>query len=97
MIRRFVLRPRAEDDVRSAFEWYASQRAELGDAFLAAVREKLEVIRSFPESNPVIYRNVRRGIVSKFPYYAFYVVRPTEISVLAVLHHARNPAFWPRR
>lgn len=97
MTRRFVLRPGAEDDARSAFEWYASQGAGLGERFLAAVREKLEAIRSYPESNPVIYRNVRRAVVSKFPYFIFYVVRPAEVSVLAILHHARSPTFWPRR
>src|SRR5689334_12350584 len=97
MTRRLVLRPRAENDIQSGFEWYESQRPGLGDEFLAAVREKLEAIRSFPESSPVIYRDVRRTVVSRFPYLVFYVVRPTQVSVLAVLHHARNPAAWPRR
>lgn len=97
MTRRLALRPRAESDIRSAFEWYESQRAGLGEEFLAAVREKLEAVRSFPESNPVIYRDVRRAVVSRFPYLIFYVVRPTRVAVLAVLHHARNPAAWPSR
>jgi len=97
MTRRFILRPRAENDIQSAFEWYESQRPRLGDEFLASVREKLEAVRSFPESSPIIYRDVRRAVVSRFPYLIFYVVRPTRVSVLAVLHHARNPEVWPRR
>lgn len=97
MTRRFILRPRAEHDIQAAFEWYESQRPRLGDEFLAAVREKLEAVRSFPESSPVIYRDVRRAVVSRFPYLIFYVARPTRVSVLAILHHARDPAVWPRR
>lgn len=97
MTRRFILRPRAENDIQSAFEWYESQRPGLGDEFLTAIREKLEAIRSFPESGPVIYRDVRRAVVSRFPYLIFYVVRAMRVSVLAILHHARNPAVWPRR
>lgn len=97
MTRGFILRPRAENDIQSAFEWYESQRPRLGSEFLASVREKLEAVRSFPESSPIIYRNVRRAVVSRFPYLIFYVVQPTRVSVLAVLHHARNPAVWPRR
>jgi len=97
MTRRFVLRPRAENDIQSAFEWYESQRSGLGEQFLTAVRERLEAVRSFPESNSIIYRDVRRAVVSRFPYLIFYVVRPTRVAVLAVLHHARNPAVWPRR
>jgi plasmid stabilization system protein ParE len=97
MTRRFILRPRAENDIQAAFEWYESQRAGLGDQFLAAVRERLEAIRNFPDANPVVYRAIRRAVVSRFPYLIFYVVRPERIAVLAVLHHARNPAVWPRR
>ena len=97
MTRRFILRPRAESDIQSAFEWYESQRPGLGDEFRTAIREKLESVRSFPESSPVIYRDVRRAVVSRFPYLIFYVARPTRVSILAILHHARNPAVWPRR
>lgn len=97
MTRQFVLRPRAERDIQSAYEWYESQRAGLGNEFLAALRERLEAVRGHPESSPVIYRGIRRAVVSRFPYLIFYVARPERVAVLAVLHHARNPAVWPRR
>lgn len=97
MTPRFTLRPRAEHDIQAAFEWYESQRPGLGDEFLVAVRQRLEAVRAFPESSPLIYRDVRRAVVSRFPYLVFYVVTPTRVSVLAVLHHARDPAKWPRR
>jgi plasmid stabilization system protein ParE len=97
MTRRFILRPRAEHDIQSAFEWYESQRPGLGDEFLVALRQRLEAVRSFPESNPILYRDIRRAVLSRFPYLIFYVVRPTQVAVLAVLHHARNPATWPRK
>jgi len=49
MTRRFVLRPRAERDIQSVFEWYESQRPGLGDEFLVSLRERLETVRSFPK------------------------------------------------
>jgi plasmid stabilization system protein ParE len=97
MTRQFTLRPRAEHDIQSAYEWYESQRSGLGNEFLAALRERLETVRGHPESSPVIYRGIRRAAVSRFPYLIFYVARPERVAVLAVLHHARNPAVWPRR
>jgi plasmid stabilization system protein ParE len=97
MTRQFVVRSRAENDIQSAFEWYESQSPGLGEQFLAAVRDKLAAVREFPESSPMVYRDVRRAVVSRFPYLIFYVVRPKQVAVLAVLHHARNPAAWPRR
>lgn len=96
MTRRFIVRGRAERDLQSAFEWYESQQRGLGDEFLAAVRERLDAVRSFPESAPVLYRDVRRAVVSRFPYVVFYVVRTSAVSILAVLHQSRDPAIWPR-
>lgn len=54
MTRKFVLRARAEQDIQSAFEWYEAQRTGLGEEYLTAPRERLEAIRSFPESSPVL-------------------------------------------
>lgn len=84
MTRRVILVSRAEQDIRSAFEWYAAQRSGLGDEFFVAVRSLLETVSRFPESNPILYRNVRRAVVSRFPYLVFYVVRPAVVTVLAV-------------
>src|SRR5687767_4046665 len=95
MTLRVILRDRAQNDLRSAFQWYESVRPGLGAQFLDAVQERLENIAEFPESHPVIYRRVRRAVVSRFPYLIFYRSGPGRIDVLAVLHHARNPARWP--
>src|SRR4051812_1277521 len=97
MTRRIILRQRAQDDLRSAFQWYESQRQGLGHAFLAAAEERLESIAEFPNASRVVYRQVRRAVVSRFPYLIFYVAKAQDIDVLAVLHHARNPADWPPR
>ena len=84
-------------DIQSIFDWYESQEPDLGEEFLKSLRQRLEAIRSFPESCQIIYRDVRRAVVSRFPYLIFYVVQPTRVIVLAVLHQSRNPANWPRR
>ena len=97
MTRRFVVRVPAERDIQSAFEWYESQQHGLGDEFLTAVHQCLETVRSVPESVSVLYRDVRRAVVSRFPYLIFYVVQPTLVSILAVLHQSRDPGTWPRR
>lgn len=97
MTRRFILQPRAERDIQTIFEWYKSQQPGLGEEFLASLRDRLETIRSLPEAFPIFYRDVRRSVISRFPYVVFYVVRPTRVAVLAVLHQSRDPAIWPRR
>jgi plasmid stabilization system protein ParE len=57
MTGRFIIRPRAERDIQSAYDWYESQEPGLGERFLQAVRKRLEAIREFPESCPIIYRD----------------------------------------
>jgi plasmid stabilization system protein ParE len=92
---RVVLRARAENDLRAAFRWYESMRAGLGEQFLTAVRERLANISEYPEAHPMVYRHVRRAVVSRFPYLVFYTAHRSRIDVLAVMHHARNPTRWP--
>lgn len=96
MTRRFIVRARAERDIQKAFEWYESEQPGLGGEFLASLRECLETIRNSPEVCAVVCGQVRRGVVSRFPYVVFYVAQPARVSVLAVLHQSRNPATWPR-
>lgn len=40
--------------------------------------------------------NVRRAIVTRFPYAVFYQVEPKRVVVLAVIHTARDPRLWPQ-
>ncbi len=97
MTRAVILRARAERDIREAVEWYEARQSGIGEKFLSQLRETLEAVRGLPESTPLIYKSVRRAVVSRFPYLAFYVAEPERVVVLAVLHSSRDPAFWPRR
>ncbi len=97
MTRPVIVRARAERDIRIIFEWYESQQLGLGEEFLSRLRESLEAVRVLPESAPLIYKSVRRAIVSKFPYLVFYISQPVRVVILAILHSSRNPASWPRR
>jgi plasmid stabilization system protein ParE len=54
------------------------------------------VLERFPEMFARVHGDVRRVIVSRFPYAVFYQVEADRIVVLAVLHTARDPESWPR-
>ena len=97
MTRALIVRARAERDIQAAFDWYETQRVGLGEEFLDHVRRTLEILRRRPEAFPVLYKNVRRAVISKFPYSVFYVAEHTRTAVLAVLHTSRDPRIWPRR
>ena len=97
MTHAVILRRKAEDDIRTVLRWYETQNPTLGDQFLIELRRTLEQIGQFPESSPVVRKNVRRALVQRFPYLVFYVAESTRVVILAVLHNSRDPAVWPKR
>jgi len=46
---------------------------------------------------PIVYEDVRRVLVRRFPYSVFFVLERTRAVVLAVHHQHRDPASRPRR
>lgn len=94
---RLTVRRPARDDIREARTWYEGQREGLGEEFLAAVEEALERLRQTPEMHQVIYRDVRRRMVQRFPYGIYYRVLVDRVVVIAVVHGRRDPKTWQSR
>jgi plasmid stabilization system protein ParE len=60
-------------------------------------REVDSVISSLAERAlgfPAVYRDVRRALTKRFPYGIFFITAEDRVTVLAVLHQARDPAIW---
>jgi plasmid stabilization system protein ParE len=95
MLRPVVYRRGVGRDLARAYQWYQARQDGLGERFLSAVEQASGVIERFPEMFSTISGDVRRVLISGYPYAAFYRVESRRIVVLAVLHTARNPALWP--
>ena len=92
---RVVFRRGVGRDLAGAYGWYELQRPGLGGEFLASVDASFDIIEKFPQMFATAHGEVRRALVSRFPFTVFYRVEPARIVVLAVLHTARDPKFWP--
>jgi len=55
-----VLRRKAGRDLASAYDWYETQRRNLGDQWLSAVTASFHAIAEFPEMFPKVPRDIRR-------------------------------------
>jgi len=97
MTYRLRIRDEARTDLASATGWYRSQRPGLELEFLARVEARLSVVVSNPEMFPVVYRDVRRTFVERFPYRIYYRVRHDLVEVVAVYHGRRDPSTWQPR
>ena len=83
-------------DLASAFAYYEEQEFGLGERFLAAVNSSFDAIEHYPQMFAQVHREVRRALVSRFPYAVFYRVESACVVVLTVLHTARDPRLWPQ-
>lgn len=84
-------------DISDAYKWYEAQRKGLGENFLLCIEQALSKILRNPENFSVVYRDVRRAMIQRFPFGVFFVSRSGTLSVLAVLHARRHPNAWKSR
>jgi len=83
--------------VIEAQAWYESEAPGLGRQFRAAVDTVVGRMGSNPRQFPVVFKNVRRALLRRFPYSLFFIVEERSLLVIACFHASRNPAQWKRR
>ena len=95
MIIRFT--PEADLELTEAREWYSHQRDDLDLEFMQCIDNALSRVASNPLLFPVVYRDLRRIVVRRFPFAIFYNIQVDEIQVVAVFHSRRDPEMWKLR
>jgi len=91
-----VYRRQVGRDLAAGFDYYEEQTQGLGERFLAAVDSVFDAIEHYPQMFAQVDGEVRRALVSRFPYAVFYRSESKRVVVLAVLHTARDPRIWPQ-
>lgn len=94
---RLVAEPRADLDIRAAFQWYQGQRPGLGVEFLSELRRAYERLLDGPLKYQELRSGIRRVMLRRFPYAVYFAVDAHVIVVIAVLHGSRDPEQWQRR
>jgi plasmid stabilization system protein ParE len=97
MTWRLIVEPEAESEIQETTRWYDNQSPGLGADFLRAVEAALSAIQRSPLQYQIVYGEMRRVGIRRFPYSVFYVALDEEIIVLACLHGRRNPRRWQDR
>ncbi len=97
MKRIIRLRDEAEEDLTAAASWYEQQRAGLGQEFLDEVLSTLQSIAEQPLRYPLVRRNARRALMTRFPFGVYFRVEEAQIVVMAVMHGSRHPRRWQSR
>lgn len=96
MIWQVVFEAPAQAEIAVAFAWYESQSYGLGGEFLRSLAVAQEQLGRNPLAYPMTQKNFRRILLRRFPYALhFQLVDASFVSVLACLHHRRDPMRWP--
>ena len=94
---RFEFSPEARTEFEDGERYYERQVSGLGARFRSDVRETLVRLRNWPLAAPVERGEIRRLILSRFPYKLLYSVEADCIYILAVAHLHRAPDYWVER
>jgi plasmid stabilization system protein ParE len=92
-----VLRAEAQTEFDEAFDWYEARRPGLGVDFATQVRAVFDRIAANPQLHAVVFADVRKAVVQRFPYCVYYRAEAARVQVLAVFHNRRDPAIWQGR
>lgn len=88
-------------NIAAAADWYEQQQHGLGDRFLAALDETLDLLEEFPQLGHAVQvpgdqRLFRRLSLNRFPYSVVYLEHDG-LFVFAVPHDRQRPGLWARR
>ncbi|MDO8520035.1 MAG: type II toxin-antitoxin system RelE/ParE family toxin [Deltaproteobacteria bacterium] len=87
----------AQWEVDDAVVWYNEQSPKLGIEFLDELDRVIKRIALFPESGTSVGQDIRRCLLSRFPYGVFYSHEDGTLLIIAVAHLHRRPHYWVDR
>jgi plasmid stabilization system protein ParE len=87
----------ARTEVLEAQAWYARQAPGLAARFRDELAAGVARLQSNPLQSPVVFKQVRRARLRKFPYALFFCVQADALFVIACFHSSRDPVQWQRR
>lgn len=94
---KVILRPEAQQEALEAQAWYETRAVGLGYEFARAVDSAVSRIARTPRAFPFVTDRLQHLPMRRFPYSIIYHDRGTEILIVAIHHHRRQPADWSPR
>ena len=87
----------ARVELLDAQDWYEAQQSGLGSRFRGEVESVVQRLLDNPLQFPVVFHDIHRARLRKFPYALFFRVETDALVVIACFHGSRDPQQWQRR
>jgi plasmid stabilization system protein ParE len=91
----FLPEARAEFDQDA--DWYEKRQPGLGRRFTFAIDAVLARIAKHPRVHRIVLEDVRKAVVSGFPYCIYYREEAGKLVVVSIFHTSRDPKRWQER
>jgi toxin ParE1/3/4 len=93
-----IFHPLAERELIAAARFYEIHARGLGADFIRQAERTLAEVLAHPTAgSPIVGSTIRRRLMRRFPFVIVYEVDADNISIIAVMHLRRRPAYWKRR
>jgi len=96
-VRGVVVLESAEEEIEAAADYLDEETPGLGDEFLAEVQRTIGRLRLNPYVGPKIKPRVHKIGLRRFSYDLIYLIPPSSVVIVAVVHHRRDPGYWRNR
>lgn len=81
----------------AAAQYYQNQSAGLGTEFLIKVERTIAAIVAHPKAAPEVKGQIRRRLLTHFPFGILYVATADDVVIVAVMHLRHRPGYWQDR
>ncbi len=89
--------PAAQIEAREAQDWYEAGAVGLGARFRSELNHAVQRLSVNPFQFPVVFADIRRGLLRRFPYALFFRIADDAVFVMACFHSSRDPRIWQAR
>jgi toxin ParE1/3/4 len=94
---RLEFHPEAELELIEAAVYYDKQVPGLGERFESEIRYAIDLLLDQPEIGLPVDPDLRKFILTRFPFTLYYSVTADVLRIEAVAHQSRRPGYWKSR
>lgn len=88
---------KARLEFKAGYRWYEKEKEGLGEEFAECVYEAIAYLEKKPKIHAKVYKDVRKAVVSRFPYCVYYTIEANRVYIISVFHSIQDPAKWQSR
>ena len=97
MAYKIIYTPIALFEVDETADWYEKELSGLGKRFLLDISSTIEILKRNPFTFSILYNDIRRAGLKKFPFIILYIINDLDINIIGVINTKRSKRYIRRR